>query len=319
MAITRDQFLTALGVIKHGPQIDALTHKAYVDYELDVWKNGRGNPHGHPWHTSFHGSKFPGDPMACGRAAIYTLMDVPDAEPAPPMLRATAEMGKAAENQILFRWRRAGLLIAGGGPEADGDPGVQLQFADDSTWLTGSIDAVLGLPDFRYVLPVDVKSKSKEVIDKMKTGAQGYYPEHYAQVQGYLYLCSKFYDTMNWAELGFQRPVGAIIYYVSRENPRHTHEFYVDIDWEFINRGIANLETWKKHFIAGTIPERPKEWKWSEDVCKWCKFKKFACKPDTKQGTINIDASVAIAFAQDLKSDYNIQDKMKEVHDRWKP
>lgn len=309
--------MVALGVVKYGPQIDALTHKAYVDAEMDVWKNGRGNPHGHPWHTSFHGSRFPGNVKSCGRAAIYTLMDIPDAEPAPPMLRATAEMGKAAENQILYRWRKAGLLIAGVGPEKDGDPGEQLQFQDEDTWLTGSIDAVMGIPDFKYALPVDVKSKSKEVIDKMKTGAQGYYPEHYAQVQGYLYLCNKFYDNMPWKELGFLPPVGGVIYYVSRENPRHTHEFYVDIDWEFINRGIANLETWKEHFLAGTIPTRDKSWKWTEDPCKWCKFKKFACKPDTKEGTINIDQSVAIGFAQRLLPSYDIEHTQKEVKDRW--
>lgn len=282
-----------------------------------MWKAGRGNPHGHPWHTSFHGSKFPGDEKACGRAAIYTLMDIPDAEPAPPMLRATAEMGKAAENQILFRWRRSGLLIAGEGPDKDGDPGVQQQFADEDTWLTGSIDAVLGLKDFKYVLPVDVKSKSKEVIDKMKTGSQGYYPEHFAQIQGYLYLCNKFYDTMNWAELGFHRPLGGIIYYVSRENPRHTHEFYVDIDWEFIQRGINNLTLWKEHFVNGTIPERDKTWKWTEDPCKWCKFKKHACKPDTKALTVRISDSEAIGFAQNLNPSYDVKERQKEVAKRW--
>lgn len=317
MGISRMQFFTALGVVKHGPQIDGYTHQAYVDLEIDIWKNGRGNPHGHPWHTSFHGSQFPGADKSCGRKQIYTLMDTPNAEPAPPMLRATALMGQAAENQILYRWRKAGLLIAGEGPHKDGDPGIQLQFEDPDTWLTGSIDAVMGLPDFKYVLPCDVKSKSKDVIDQMKLGQIGYYPEHYAQVQAYLYLCDKFYDTMPWKELGFERPVGAIIYYVSRDNPRHTREFYVGINWEYINRALDNLRQWRADFETGRLPGRPKDWKWTEDPCKWCPFKKNVCKPDYKDGVTELLASHQIKFAETLKPTYSEKEVREEVMKRW--
>jgi hypothetical protein len=318
MGLTREQLLFSLGILKYGPQIDKYTHRAYVAYEEKVWRENRDNkPHGRPWHTSFHASSFPGSEKACGRREIYTLMDIPSTEPAPPHLRATGEMGKAAESQIVFRWAHAGLLLGGSSPLKDGGSFKQLGFEDPETWLTGSIDAVLGLPTFPHVLPVDIKSKAKHIIDQMKVGALSYDPKHYAQVQAYCYLCHKFYDEMGWEEIGFKRPVGAIIYYVSRENPRHTHEFFVDIDWPFINRGLENLKNWRQAFESGILPERPKEWKWTEEPCKWCKFKKMACKPDVKEGTTNLRRSQAVTFAKSIRPTYSIDETMEGVTNRW--
>lgn len=320
MGITREELWRATGLKKiepGGPGLDKWTHRAYTDLNKKIWRDNLDNaPHGHPWHTSFHGSQFPGGEKACGRAAIYGLMDIPNVGPNSPMLTATAEMGKAAENQIVYRWGQAGLLIAGKPPKKDGEEGVQFKVTDEGLWLTGAIDAVLGLPDFPYVLPVDIKSKSKEVIDQMKAGQQGYYPEHYAQVQAYIYLCDLVYDDMDWKEKGFAPPIAAIIYYVSRENPRHTFEFYVERDDEFIDRGIKNIQEWQATFKRGELPARDNNWKWTDDPCKWCRYKKMACKPDAKEKIIHAKHSNAIKFAKTLR-EYDHEAVSREVFDRW--
>lgn len=317
MTLTRTELFTKLGIITYGPQIDSLTQRAYLDYEERIWReNLESAPHGHPWHTSFHGSSFPGDEKACGRLALYTMMDIPNPEPISPLLRATAEMGKAAEHQILVRWGFSNYLIAGIPPKDDSDPGAQAQFADPDTWLSGSVDAILGIPNHPFVLPVDIKSKSTKIIDQMRTGELSYDPKHYAQVQGYMYLCDRFYEDFIWADLGFKPPVGAIIYYVSRENPRYTKEFYVDRDDEFIDAGIKRLVEWKGHWLNGTLPERPKSWKWTEDPCKWCNFKKFVCKPDYKDKITKLEDSHGIEFAKTLR-EYDFEKVKKGVNDRW--
>lgn len=320
MAITRGKLFQTLGIVEKSdvPYIDKLTHKAYEEFEKQVWReNSDRAPHGELWHTSFHGSRFPGAEKSCARKSIYGLMEIPEPEPFPPMLRATGEIGKAVENQILFRWGQAGLLIAGEAPKKDGESGVQQQFIDDESWLTGSIDAILGIPDWRYVLPVDVKSKSKEVIDKMKSGAQGYYDEHYAQVQAYIYLCTKFYRIMDWAANGWLPPKGAIIYYASRENPRHAHEFYVEADWDFINAGVERLLAWKEDWLNNNLPERPKDWKWTDQPCKWCPLKKHVCKPDFVAGITKISESIGLEYAAKIRP-YNFEEIQKEIADRWK-
>src|ERR1043165_3875263 len=104
MGITREQLFYSLGIFSKGPRIDKHTHRAYVAYEDKVWRQNRDNaPHGHPCHTSFHASSFPGAEKACGRRELYVLLDIPSTEPAPPHLRATGEIGKAVESQIIFR------------------------------------------------------------------------------------------------------------------------------------------------------------------------------------------------------------------------
>lgn len=315
MTLTREELFRRLGIAHHGPKIDKLTHKAYVDLEKRIWiGNLENSPHGHPWHTSFHASAFDNP---CGRFAIYTLLDIPPTDYSSPMLRATGEQGKAAEQQIVYRWGRAGLTIGGNVPlEPDGKI-YQLGFADEETWLTGSIDSVLGIEDWPNVLPVDIKSKPKEVIDKMNRGILNYFPEHYGQVQAYIYLCFKFYSEMGWKEMGFGLPKGAILYYVSRENPRHTHEFYIEADWPYINTGILKLKSWKRDFINGILPERPKEWKWTESPCKWCRFKKFACKPDIKDGVVSIHDTNATNFAGKMRTNYDQLETIRGVLNRW--
>src|SRR3954462_14316403 len=48
--------------------------------------------------TSVYASKFPGGPRACERQVLYDLMNFPADKAMPPMVSATAIVGKAVED-----------------------------------------------------------------------------------------------------------------------------------------------------------------------------------------------------------------------------
>lgn len=317
--LTREDFFRILGAVTGGPRLDRKTEEAYAALEKEIWKKDLdSSPHGRPWHTSFHASSFPGHEKVCGRAALYTLLDVPPAGPITPRLRALSEIGKAVEYQIVYRWGKAGLTIGGAHPLKDGDPITQVGFADPETWLTGASDSILNLmPDWDCALPVDIKSKAHDVVENMKLGKVSYDIKHYMQLQGYIYLASKFHEEMGWDKLGLKPAQGGIIYYVSRQDPRFTREFFVDANWNFIRLAKERMIEWKKMFAEDVLPPRPKEWKWTEEPCKWCTFKRDACKPDYKNSIVKLSESKSIEFAKRIRPSYNLETKQKEVFNRW--
>src|SRR4051812_9227654 len=76
MGISRGEFFGRIGMLR---EVDPLTNAAYRFAEkLELEAPRKGHQHDAPWHVSFHGSQFPGDnPKACGRRAIYTMLDIP--------------------------------------------------------------------------------------------------------------------------------------------------------------------------------------------------------------------------------------------------
>ena len=316
---TRTQFFEHFGIIGQAPDLDLITKEAYEALEEKIWKNNlNSSPHGRPWFTSFHASAFPGREKPCGRLALYTLLDIPNPEPAPPFLVATGDIGKAVEYQIVYRWGLRGITIGGSVPLWDGANMSQVKFEDDDTWLTGSSDAILDLrPELDYVVPVDVKSKKHEIVQEMQLGRRLYEEKHYLQLQAYLYLCNLFHRDMGWQEMGLNPAEGGYIYYASRQDPRTAHAFFVKIDWELINRGRTLLQDWRDMFLQNSLPERPKEWRWTEEPCKWCPMKKYACKPDNKDKITDLRESNAIKFAKELRLNYNYDEIKQEVIDRW--
>jgi len=317
--MNREIFFKKMGVLKGYPDLVKLTEQAYIDLEHKVWKeNLEDSPHGRPWHTSFHASQFPSQTRPCGRKAIYTMMDVPNAEPISPFLRGVAEIGKAVEQQIVHRWGFAGLTIGGSVALVEGSETAQIRFADDDTWLTGAADAILDLrPSCDTVLPVDVKSKTTAVLDAMIAGERSYDEKHYIQVQAYIYLCRKYHVEMGWQDLGLKPAESGYIFYSSREDPRKTKEFYVEADYNLINDGIETLHEWKKNFLSGDLPERPKSWYWTIDPCKWCDFKKHVCKPDYKDKVTKIEDSHAMTFTKELRKNYDPEKIKERVLSRW--
>jgi len=295
----------ALGAIKEGPQIDKWTHEAYKQDEEKRW---RANSY---FSSSFHASSYPGADKSCGRKALYKLMNFPEPEPISPKGIGIMGVGKAVEEQIVERWAKMGILL---GPQ----PPEQLRIEFEDLWLSGYGDAVLNLsPEYFHVLPVEIKTKANKVIEYMKVGGQAYDEAHYYQLQAYILWCIQNYREMGWNKIGLNPPEGGVIYYVSREDPRNTHEFYIEFDRKMAMEAGMRLKKWRKNFLYDELPERPKDWKWTEEPCKWCPFKKHVCKPDHVAGIVKLSESAGVEFAQAHTPSYNIENVRRRVKERW--
>lgn len=352
--ISRAELFATLGVIRI---IDPLTDRAYAERELKIWEQDLENsPHGQPWHTSFHASSFPGDdPTACGRRAIYGLLNLPNGQPTGRFLRAVGDAGKAIESELVRRWYESGILLS-----APDDSQIQTGFEDRQHWLTGSTDAVV-LP-YRWRRPhvIEVKSKSDDKIEQMKQLSRSYFPEHRRQCLTYVgllheqplheqievckhtwkiaspqkgminklesmndeYICKIHHNSDCLITIDLEPCTSGSIYYVSRDNPSNTFEYYFAYDPDFMDEGRAKLANWKASYETGVLPERPrnavgKVVGWSEEPCKWCPLKKEVCKPDFQAGATLIEHSHAHQYAQRLKPDYDSTTTREEVVGRW--
>lgn len=304
MGITRKQLFKSLGVIKEGPQLDKWTEEAYLQ---EAERNWREDSH---FTSSFYCSRFPGAEKNCRCTPLYQLMNIPEKEPMTPKGVGVTEVGSCVEEQIVERWYKAGILLNPYYPK-------QLYIEDENTWLTGYIDAVLNLiPEYYYVLPVEIKSKKNNVIEYMKVGGQSYDDKHYYQLQAYILWCMRNHKKMGWDKLGLMPAQGGIIYYVSREDPRNTHEFYVEFDPALTLEAEHRLKLWRKQFLNDELPERPKDWRWTEEPCKWNSYKKL-CKADYKEGIVKLSESNAVKFALEQDPSYNIENVKRRVQERW--
>lgn len=317
---TRTELFKKAGLINPGtgPDLDAVTEQAYLVQEEKEHAKGNARP---PGGRAFYASMFPGgeEEKRCARLALYNMVGAPNPEPIKPAGRAVIESGKAVEKQIVWRWGQMGLLLGGiDVPDKEYKYMNQLGFNDPDLWLSGYADAVLDLrPRWKYVLPVDIKSKSHEKITNMRSGElPRYEDDHYKQVQAYLYLCRKYHEYLGFDKEGLLPAKGGIIYYVSRDNPRFTHTAYIEYDEPFVNAGIQRLTEWKEMFLTDTLPERPKEWRWTQPPCQWCPLKKH-CKQDIRDGVEKISESNAVKLAEKLIPNYDIEKVRKEVMKRW--
>jgi CRISPR/Cas system-associated exonuclease Cas4 (RecB family) len=313
---TREELFGKAGLIRLGPDLDAVTEQAYLLQEqVDRKQRLEKTPGG----RAFYASMFPGgeDELRCARLALYNMMNIPEPDPITPSGRAIMSMGNAAEKQIVWRWGKLGLLLNVKVPEKEYGYMNQVGFSDQETWLSGYADAVMDLrPRWDAVLPVDVKSKSQAKIDAMRAGELSYDPDHYKQVQAYLYLCRKYHNDMGWDKLGLKIARGGIIYYVSRDNPRITWSAYVPYDEDFVNAGLDRLKAWKEHYLNDELPERPPEWKWTKPPCQWCPLKKF-CKQDIRDDVTRLSESNTIQLAKKVNPKYDPEKVRQEVMKRW--
>lgn len=299
------------GEVTLAPIVSPILKACYEKEEEQIYAENLGSsPHGEKWHTSFHASSFPGyDPKACGRKAIYTLMDIPNDKPVNRKGRAIMEAGKAVEEQIVWRFARAGILLT---PDPDAEHQLHLETPD--AWLTGSPDAIIKLPSGGAHV-VEIKSKAHEKILEMISGLRGYDDVHKTQLFAYTAtLLSERYKTTTLGSI----IEGHSILYASRDDPSTTCEYRFDLpDPEFFQTGVERLTEWKLNFQNDILPERPKEWKWTETPCKYCPFKKFACKPDYKDNVVELSKSNGIEFAKEIRTEYDYESTRKEVLERW--
>ncbi len=313
MPLSRRELFLKCGIVPPpGPRLHKRTIQAYQDLSRESLNTGR-------FHSSFWGGSFPaGKATQCGRLALYTLLNLPETEPDHPKLVATSLSGKAAENQITYRWAKAGISITGVAiPDDEEQPREQLRLQDPSCWLSCAIDDVLDLrPDWPAVIPVDIKSKPDRTIEEMKVGAAGIDPRHYAQVVAYVHVCRLHHEAMGWDKLGLEPSAGGFIYYCSRDNPSNAIEYWVEYKEEEVEHAIEMLSEWRELFISKQLPERPKAWRWTEQPCKWCDLKK-RCKADVQAGVTDLFASGAIEIAKESDDKYDPESIHKKVRARW--
>lgn len=308
MGISREELFAALGVIKI---VDPIVEDAYALQEQKIWLDDLdSDPHGAPWHTSFHASSFPGgDEKHCGREAIYSLLNIPSQKPIAPYGRAIMDVGKAVEEEIVWRLYHAGVLLS-----AKPDDETQTGFEIPAIWLSGNLDAIITRRDNGAPHVVEIKGKDPDVVRDMQRGGRSYDPGHKSQLLAYVAMVRSVSE-----ELWPDRPIcnSGSIYYFNRSRPRETHEFLFEHDQDFIQKGIDRLSEWKENFINGELPPRDKSWRWTESPCDWCDYKKL-CKDDVRNDVGRLEDSCAVKFAKTVNSAYDHEKVIKAVQNRWK-
>lgn len=332
---TFKELLVRLGALR---VVEPVTDHAYSVALHRRWLEQTGdNPHGRPWHVSFHASSFPGDTkQACPRMAIYGLMDIPTGGPIERWLDGVADVGKAVELGIVRANRDAGFLCRSNQPGRSSDPDSkqpQMGFIDKEHWLTGSVDMPL-LP-FNYDSPhiVEIKSKHESKIELMQYGERSFDEKHRRQLLCSLGLAHENPDAFKHPTEDRILPpaVDGSIFYQARDTdwpgPPQTFEFYFEYDAAFMEQGRAHLKSWKDSFMAGELPTKVARkntrshpngpgWRWSEGACKYCPLKK-TCRSDYDNGVNKIADSAAIAVAKFSRPGYDPALKRAAVFDMW--
>lgn len=200
--LERFDFYAWLGLVRvMEPETEALMIERA---ERELVEDEHDSPHQNPWHVSFHGSEFPGEPAdACERYLAYRMMNFPSAAGAmPPWVTTTGTVGKAGELDIADAWFSGGRLLAI--PE---DPEMRVQhlelalaaykagqqelgehheaasqvhqlgFVDPEHWMTVSTDLPILPKGWRRPHIVEIKGKADTVLDEMIEGRLLRFPD----------------------------------------------------------------------------------------------------------------------------------------------
>lgn len=300
MPTSRRKLFQNAGIVNRpGPNLHRLTTKQWIA------QAEAKDPY---FRSSFWGGAFPtGDQLHCGRKALYSLMNTPSDEKIKPLREATAQAGFDVEKRITILWHQAGVTIAED----------QLRLQVPEYWISCALDAVLDLrPEWPGVIPADVKSKSNDVIKELKVGLRDIEPAHYAQICAYIFVCRRHHERMGWDKLGLEPASAGFIYYVSRDNPSNGVAFWVEPDEEEIQQALATLTIWREAFVEGELPDRPKAWRWMEQPCKWCDFKKL-CKADVTHKITNLMDSHVVKDGKRVDKEYDPEEVHSKVLKRW--
>lgn len=312
---SRKEMFSKLGYTR--PVATPLLELAFKREEEQIWREDlQSSPHGQHWHLSFHASSFPGDnPKACGRKAIYSLMNIPSFTPINQAGRSVMEAGKAIEEIVVWRYHRTGLLLTES-PAAE----HQVGFEDKEHWLTGSPDAIIINHKDNTPYPIEIKSKDGAVISQMQQGKRSFDAAHRVQAQTYIGKTYELQDEL-WPEKNLNKLTHGAILYVSRDRPDQMHEFKFKYNPKFMEQGYTKLKEWKQHYLDSELPQtqekkHPFGWKWTDPPCKWCPIKKI-CKADFKAGITDLSKSHGIEHAISVRGKYDYEETRQAVLDRW--
>jgi CRISPR/Cas system-associated exonuclease Cas4 (RecB family) len=324
--LSRAELFTRLHIIR---VLEPLVDRAFKNSEEKKFEEQLDDdPHGRPWHVSFHASQFPGDnPLACPRQSLYRMMDLPSG-PFSRRSRMLMNIGKIVELDIVQAFADDGVLLSAAPKER-----IQTGFIHEDSWLTGSVDCVIRRRD--APLPIEIKTKDRETVEQMRVGLVGPDDSHIFQIKcqlGLIALGQKHGG--KWSEL--QPVTHGFIYYVSRGDKKNereicTAEFRVDLDERFFEMGIERLKRWRAYFLEDVLPEEPKGkrttnfghpmgaagLKWSSLPCQWCDFKPI-CQKDFRADIHALSESKGIEMAKKVRPKYDFQKAKQRVIDTWK-
>ena len=365
MGLSRGEFFGRVGLLQ---EVDPITNAAYKFIEmLEAAKPNVGHGRNQAWHTSFHGSAFPGnDPYACGRKALYGLMDIPR-QPFSRQSRQIMDAGKDIENQLVWRWYNAGFL-ASAPPDQE-----QTGFEDLEHWLTSTVDSIVVPLRSDEQIVAEVKSKYAYDISEMQRLIRGPDAAHVRQVKVQIGLAHErgpvaVMRCYNSGRIGIRvvlhdasrngsqvrlmcpqhgsdrclkdaillPPRYGFLYYVSRDNPVDTFEYYFEYDPAFMEAGRKQLAAWKAWWKEGLLPQthyedkrysHPFNWTWTKSQkhpnspCQWCDYGQV-CREDhsvaKKTGKpTKLSESYGIAVAQEMREDYSLDLVQQAIDARW--
>jgi hypothetical protein len=325
----------ALDALFGDTAIDEITDDAYaLVAKHEAEEQNKGLAAKDAWHLSFHASRYPGDdPVACGRQAIYGLLD-PQGAPTSRKTQHLFDEGTDIEHRHVERWYRAGRLLSA-------PPFVKRQdfYEDPEHWLTSTVDALTPMLNADAFTPTELKTKDVDVVKAMVMGERGPDPQHVRQnmVQLDRVLDAGPRDVLRcqnsrrlavwvnddeWGQLDAERicpqhrHTGCLeqveliplrygyIHYIARGRNRLVRTFRVNYDEAVMRVGRERLAAWRGSYLRGVLPQvnwaqnkyahpNGKDWGWSKAPCKWCDFQRL-CRDDMK-ASVELGGSLPIA------------------------
>lgn len=301
--------------------------------------------------TSFYVSQFPGGPRPCARKLTYDLMNFPSSEPMPPMVGATASVGKAVEEHEVSMLDYAGRLLS-----TPADCEDQIAVADADHWISGRPDVITLPPFWNRPLLIEKKTKDSDVVDAMRSLARTYDPAHAYQTRVYIAILRELsqqlwpsvivckhtwriaepgiepvIDAMVCREHGINADCGClievelqplqsgVISYSSRNRPNVRASWYFEHDEGWWQRGLAVIREAQEAYATDQLPPQPFGGKqWSAEPCKYCPHKRETCRPDAKDGVTTLSASHGVAWSRDVYDGYDPIAIRQAVLDRWR-
>lgn len=200
----------------------------------------------------------------CTRRMVYE-MTVPERLPVPDAtLRAKFRRGKDRERDLLADLVRIGRNTEPPFEVVGQQQDVKVRGRSGEVVISGRIDALLQFEGTRYLTPIEVKSWSPNIVDRIRTFADVFEsPWTRAgafQLLAYLYGHSQDYGflLLDRSGLPLLLPVQ-----LTEENLAHMEHF------------LAKAEEAVAHHLAGTLPDYIRD----HVMCKRCPFYGSPCQP----------------------------------------
>ena len=317
-----------------------------LDHHGDSW---RGSMRG----SQFPGD----DPRPCARQFAYWLMDIPEAEPTRRDVHGTAYVGQAIEDDLIKTLGFDGRVLSTRPYLSEEYKHLGFEDADHWLTATPDIVVLPPFWHRPHVVEVKSKDTEvindmqngrrlfdpghrlqaiaslgllSEIMADEDTRELLFPRVHVCRhtwrladvIEGEdssMYFCRDHQDGLDClTEIELGPPMTASIYYHSLERPRVTQEWFLELPDGFMESGRRVLRQALEHFERRELPQHPFGGKgWSELPCKWCDFKKHACKPDHKAGITAMEESNGIAFAQEIRPGYDFEAVHSAVIERW--